>query len=49
MIPKTMEPRPPAPKSVVKGPIRCHKCQLLCANAEQYLNHSRTCGKIAAQ
>jgi hypothetical protein len=33
---------PPAvrPKAVVKGPIRCHKCQLMCRDAEQYLNHA---------
>jgi hypothetical protein len=23
----------------VKGPIRCHKCQLLCRDAEHYLSH----------
>ncbi len=28
--------------SKVKGPVRCHKCQLLCRDAEHYLNH--TCG-----
>ena len=26
-----------APK--VKGPIRCHKCQLVCRDAEHYLSH----------
>ena len=26
-------------KAVVKGPIRCHKCQLSCVDAEHYLNH----------
>jgi hypothetical protein len=33
---------PPAsrPKVVVKGPIRCHKCQMLCQDAEQYLSHA---------
>lgn len=25
--------------SKVKGPIRCHKCQLVCRDAEHYLNH----------
>lgn len=25
--------------SKVKGPIRCHKCQLKCNDAEQYLSH----------
>ena len=30
----------PRPKAVVKGPIRCHKCQLLCRDGEQYLSHS---------
>lgn len=33
-------PRIPRPKAVVKGPIRCHKCQLLCQDAEQYLSHA---------
>ena len=28
------------PKAVVKGPIRCHKCQLVCRDAEQYLSHA---------
>lgn len=23
----------------VKGPIRCHKCQLKCRDAEHYLSH----------
>jgi hypothetical protein len=23
----------------VKGPIRCHKCQLKCRDAAEYLNH----------
>ena len=27
-------------KPIVKGPIRCHKCQLMCLDAEQYLNHA---------
>jgi hypothetical protein len=26
-------------KAVVKGPIRCHKCQLMCIDAEHYLSH----------
>jgi len=26
-------------RSEVKGPIRCHKCQLLCRDAEHYLSH----------
>ena len=26
-------------KAVVKGPIRCHKCQLMCIDAEHYLGH----------
>src|ERR1700724_392650 len=26
-------------KAVVKGPIRCHKCQLRCIDAEHYLEH----------
>jgi hypothetical protein len=25
---------------IVKGPIRCHKCQLVCQDAAQYLGHS---------
>jgi hypothetical protein len=25
--------------SKVKGPIRCHKCQLVCRDAEHYLSH----------
>ena len=25
--------------SKVEGPIRCHKCQLMCRNAEHYLSH----------
>ena len=25
--------------SKVKGPIRCHKCQLMCRDAEHYLSH----------
>ena len=24
----------------VKGPIRCHKCQLKCRDAAEYLNHT---------
>lgn len=36
---KTVEPSPLKPKSTVKGPIRCHKCQLLCVDAEGYLSH----------
>ena len=24
----------------VKGPIRCHKCQLKCQNAKEYLSHT---------
>jgi len=27
------------PVSKVKGPIRCHKCQLKCRDAEHYLSH----------
>ncbi len=26
--------------SKVKGPIRCHKCQLKCLDAEHYLSHN---------
>jgi hypothetical protein len=25
--------------SKVEGPIRCHKCQLMCRDAEHYLSH----------
>jgi Zn finger protein HypA/HybF involved in hydrogenase expression len=28
--------------SKVKGPIRCHKCQLMCRDAKHYLGHK--CG-----
>ena len=28
-----------ATASKVKGPIRCHKCQLKCIDAEHYLSH----------
>jgi hypothetical protein len=27
-------------KSNVKGPIRCHKCQMLCVDADTYLAHT---------
>jgi hypothetical protein len=27
------------PASKVKGPIRCHKCQLKCLDAEHYISH----------
>ena len=30
---------PVNPDSKVKGPIRCHKCQLKCRDAEHYLSH----------
>lgn len=23
----------------VEGPVRCHKCQLMCRDAEHYLSH----------
>jgi hypothetical protein len=26
-------------RSVVKGPIRCHNCQMKCVDAEHYLSH----------
>jgi hypothetical protein len=29
-------------RAVVKGPIRCHNCQLMCVDAEHYLTHE--CG-----
>jgi hypothetical protein len=28
--------------SKVKGPVRCHKCQLICVDAKHYLSHK--CG-----
>jgi len=31
--------KPRAVRSVVKGPIRCHKCQLSCRDADEYLSH----------
>jgi hypothetical protein len=31
--------------SKVEGPIRCHKCQLMCRDAEHYLSHiGNKCG-----
>ena len=33
-----LEPTP-AKASKVKGPIRCHTCQLMCRDAEHYLSH----------
>jgi len=36
---KAITPPVPRPKAVVKGPIRCHKCQLICRDGEEYLNH----------
>ena len=30
----------PRTPSKVKGPIRCHKCQLKCRDAEHYLSHT---------
>lgn len=33
-----------AAPSKVEGPIRCHKCQLMCRDAKHYLSHlSREC------
>jgi hypothetical protein len=32
-------PKPQSVRSPVKGPIRCHKCQLKCRDAEHYLSH----------
>jgi hypothetical protein len=26
-------------RAIVKGPIRCHNCQLMCVDAEHYLTH----------
>ena len=37
-------PQVPRPKAVVKGPIRCHKCQLICQDGEEYRNH--TCDRV---
>jgi hypothetical protein len=28
------------PAPIVKGPIRCHKCQLSCQDATEYLGHT---------
>jgi hypothetical protein len=39
---KVVQMPAPARKSVVKGPIRCHKCQLLCVDADHYLTHACT-------
>ena len=36
---KNAAPRQSA-KSNVKGPIRCHKCQMLCVDADTYLAHA---------
>ncbi len=33
------KPNAAKPASVVKGPIRCHKCQLVCRDAAHYLSH----------
>jgi hypothetical protein len=30
------------PASKVEGRVRCHKCQLVCSNAEHYLSHKCT-------
>jgi hypothetical protein len=35
LAPETVKTKP-----IVKGPIRCHKCQLLCQTAADYLNHT---------
>ena len=39
---KANELRIVKPKPLVRGPIRCHKCQLMCVDAEHYLSHSCT-------
>jgi len=33
-------PSIPKPKKVVEGRVRCHKCGLLCRDAEHYLSHA---------
>jgi hypothetical protein len=37
--------------SKVKGPIRCHKCQVICRDAKHYLSHqcglNSSCGSSA--
>jgi hypothetical protein len=33
--------------SKVKGPIKCHKCNLLCRDAEHYLSHICTFHSVA--
>jgi len=35
----TLKCRGAIPASQVKGPIRCHKCQLVCRDAALYLTH----------
>ncbi len=37
---KSMPAAVTRPKTVVKGPIRCHKCQMLCRDADEYLSHT---------
>jgi hypothetical protein len=37
---KTREVPPKRVPPVVKGPIRCHKCQLVCQTAAEYLSHT---------
>lgn len=34
------------PASKVKGPIRCHKCQLMCRDGAHYLSH--TCKPLSS-
>jgi hypothetical protein len=35
----TSQPARNGKTSKVEGPIRCHKCQLMCRDAEHYLRH----------
>jgi hypothetical protein len=35
----TLQPTRADKTSKVEGPIRCHKCQLMCRDAEHYLRH----------
>ena len=38
----TSQPARTGKTSKVEGPIRCHKCQLMCRDAEHYLSHLST-------
>jgi hypothetical protein len=38
-VPAPPPAKPRVVRSEVKGPIRCHKCQLNCHDASEYLGH----------